>query len=311
MEPLVVVENLVKIYRDGSVGVDNVSFEAGKGITMLMGPNGSGKTTTMSIIAGALAPTRGSVGVCGYEVWGSGWEEARECIGFAPQDMPFRMRLTVMENLVWYGLLRGLGMGEAKRRGLELLEALGLLEHRGKKVQQLSGGMRKKLSIAAAMMGDPRVLILDEPTSGLDPAARRELWRIIRGLAEGRVVLASTHIAEDAEENADRVLIFHRGRIVAEGRPLDLIREHAGFARIRIRGLLRDPPPSNGEYRLLKLSDGEAWYLTRDPDTVLPRIIEVLINNNSSIELVEVKKPGLAEVYLHLTGVELGERVEE
>ncbi len=105
---LVEARRLRKVYPGGVVAVDNVDLDAGRGVTILMGPNGSGKTTTLSIIAGALKPTSGTVRVCGYDVWGSDWSKPRECIGYAPKNMPFREKLSVLENLVWYGLIRGL-----------------------------------------------------------------------------------------------------------------------------------------------------------------------------------------------------------
>jgi ABC-type multidrug transport system ATPase subunit len=102
------VRGLKKVYPNGIVAVDGVSFDAYPGVTVLMGPNGSGKTTTLSMIAGALKPTAGKVFVCGYDMWGSDWSRPRQCVGFAPQDMPFREKLSVLENLVWYGLIRGI-----------------------------------------------------------------------------------------------------------------------------------------------------------------------------------------------------------
>ncbi|MCE4624248.1 MAG: ABC transporter ATP-binding protein [Desulfurococcales archaeon] len=300
----VVVEDLVKVYRDGVEAVKGVSFSASRGITMLMGPNGSGKTTTLSMIAGSLKPTRGKVYVMGFDVWGDGWVEARKRIGFAPQDMPFRAKLTVLENLVWYGLIRGMGLGVARRRASELLREVGLYEHRRKRVEELSGGMRRRLTIAAALIGDPEVLILDEPTSGLDPGARRGFWELVERLARDKVVIASTHIAEEAEKHADKVIIFHRGRIVAEGRPDELIERHAPLARIVVKGDLRAPVEVEGA-TLLSSSPEEQAYTTRSPETVLPRLIEKLIEGGSRIESVEVRKPGLEEVYLRLTGERL------
>lgn len=306
METAVIVEGLVKIYNDGTMAVDNVSFKAGRGVTMLMGPNGSGKTTTLSITAGALTPTKGSVEVCGYNVWGDGWAKARECIGFAPQNMPFRERLTLLENLIWYGLIRGLSIRESRRRALQLLETVGLQEHYKKKIVQISGGMRRRITIAAALIGEPEVLILDEPTSGLDPSARKALWGLIKDVSRGRTIIASTHIAEDAEDNADKVLIFHKGRIVATGDPESLIRKHAPEAVIAVKGSLSRSVQVDGA-RLVKESRSELRYTTRDPDHALPLIIGGLLSTGSKVEMVEVRKPGLSEVYLELTGVELAE----
>ena len=310
MPPRIIAENLVKIYRGGLKAVDNVSFEAGDEVLVIMGPNGSGKTTTLSMIAGALKPTSGRVLVDGLDLWGRDWAEARGKIGFAPQNMPFRDRLTLVENLTWYGMIRGLSFRESKRRAKNLLETMGLGGHADKPVRALSGGQRRRLTIAAALMGDPEILILDEPTSGLDPSARKTIWDMLHEQARGKTVIVSTHIAEDAEENADRVIIFHRGRIVAEGEPEALIKRYAPNATIVVEGRLNGKPEIDGA-TLIRFSESQARYMAGDPDTVLPRLIEAFIKMGSKIESVQVRKPGLYEVFLNLTGVRLDEEVNK
>jgi ABC-type multidrug transport system ATPase subunit len=276
--PLVEARGLRKVYPDGTVAVDGVDLEAGRGVTVLMGPNGSGKTTTLMMIAGALMPGGGVVRVCGHDMWRGDWARPRSCVGFAPQNMPFREKLTVIENLTWYGMIRGLGPGEARRRGRRLLEEVGLEGVEGRKVAQLSGGMRRRLAIAAALIGDPEVVILDEPTSGLDPAARRRLWGLLGRLAKDRAVVASTHIPEEAEEHADIVYIFHRGRVAARGRPGELVERHAPLSRIVVRGARITAPREVGGARLLAASEEEASYAAHDPDRALPRLVEALLS---------------------------------
>ena len=302
---LVIADRLVKVYRNGFVAVDGVSFRAGRGITVLMGPNGSGKTTTLSMVAGALKPTRGRVLVCGHDAWGTGWYMARERVGYAPQDAPLREVLTAIENLVWRGLMRGMSLGSARRMGLSLLETVGLRDKAHTRVTRLSGGMRRRLAIAAALMGDPDVLVLDEPTSGLDPGARRELWGLLERLARDRILLASTHIAREAEEHADQVLIFHRGRIVASGDPASLIERHAPMSRIVVEGSLPDRPARVEGATPVRAGGERHEYASRAPDRVLPRLVEALAAAGR-VERVEVRRPGLEEVYLALTGELLG-----
>jgi len=152
------------------------------------------------------------------------------------------------------------------------------------------------------MIGAPEVLILDEPTSGLDPGARRRLWGLLRALARERAVVASTHIPEEAEEHADTVYIFHRGRVAASGRPGDLIARHAPLSRIVVRGALPRVPGEVDGARLLASSGEEASYAARDPDRVLPRLVEALLSAGARLQSVEVRRPGLAEVFLTLTG---------
>jgi ABC-2 type transport system ATP-binding protein len=305
-EPKLVAKELVKIYRDGTVAVSGISFEADKGINILMGPNGSGKTTTLSMIAGALKPTKGLIHVCGYNLWGSGWFKGRECIGFAPQKMPFMDRLTAVENLVWIGLMKGLSLGEANRSALQLLEEVGLTDAKNKLVTKLSGGMKRKLTIAASLLGDPEIVILDEPTSGLDPSARETLWKIMENISGNKALIISTHIPEEAEEHADKVLVFHKGKLVASGAPYDLIKTHAPESLIEVQGIFPDKLPLKG-YNIRLSSESKIIIATTDPDQDLPKLITELTRIGSKISTAKVRKPGLREVYLVLTGEALEE----
>jgi ABC-type multidrug transport system ATPase subunit len=291
---------ITKVYRDGTEAVKDVSFNAGKGITVLMGPNGSGKTTTLSIVAGALKPTQGKVTVCGYDLWGAGWYEARKCIGYAPQNMPFIDHLTARENLVWLGLMKGLSLAEARIEADSLIEQVGLWESRDKRVARLSGGMRRRLAIAASLMGSPRIIILDEPTSGLDPGARNALWNIIRDSNRDKAVLVSTHIPEEAEEHADKVIMFHKGRIVASGTPQNLIEKYAPRSVIELEGVFPEAKTGNWSYKLW--STNRVMIESHDPDRDLPRILEELITVGCKVSLARIRKPGLREVYFYLTG---------
>ncbi len=291
---------LRKIYPDGTVAVDNVSFTAGKGVTVFMGPNGSGKTTTMLIVAGALKPTSGRVFVCGFDVWGEEWAKARECIGFAPQETPFREKLSVFDNLVWYGLLKGLSFFDARSEARKLLELVGLEDKRSKKVQQLSGGMRKRLAIAAALVGNPHILLLDEPTTGLDPVARNELWSLLNSLAKDKAIIVSTHLPEEAENFAKTVYMFYRGRIIAWGSPSELISKYAPKARIVIKAERIVELFHIDGIETVGIQDDEIVFAAYDPDRVLPRIVEKAIGAGMRVKRIEVMRPGLAEVFARL-----------
>ncbi len=300
--------NLVKIYPGGITAVDNISFSVDKNtITVLMGPNGSGKTTTLNMVAGSLKPTSGEIRVCNYNVWGSSKEylKARECMGYAPQDMPFREKLSVMENLIWYGMIRGLSITTAKQQALRVLETTDILEHKNKRVTKLSGGQRRRLAISMALLGDPELLILDEPTSGLDPAAREELWVLLESLSKEKTILLSTHIAEEAERHADYVYIFYNGRIAAEGSPEALIREHARGGLIRIQA-------HDAEFKKVRLDrwrhsvkDGTIIVEVEDPNSELPEVIKNLLSQGVSIKSVEIVKPGLEQVFFAVTGARI------
>lgn len=284
-----------------------VSFRAGEGFTSIMGPNGSGKTTVLSMVAGALKPSRGSIRVCGLDVWGEESEavRARRLIGFAPQDMPFKERLTGFENLVIMGMLRGMGFLESRREARRVLELVGLAEHGDRRVVTYSGGMRRRLAIASSIIHEPEVLVLDEPSSGLDPVAREEIWSLIERVGAGRVVVYSTHISQEAEAHSGNVLIFHGGRVVAEGAPVELIRRYAPKPRvIVVHEPLSELPVIDG-LRGQAIDETTSVYEVEDASAWLPRVIEGFISLGVQVERVEVRRPGLEEVYFRVTGSRL------
>ena len=296
--------NLSKRYPNGYLAVDNISLRVEEGsITTLMGPNGSGKTTTLNMLTGSLRPSSGQISICGYNLWGDRRQAvlARMCLGYAPQDMPFRGKLSALENLIWFGLIRGLSPGKAKNRALEVLDQVELSEYAKHRVDKLSGGQRRRLAIAAALVGNPRILVLDEPTSGLDPAARERLWRLLRELSRDKTILLSTHIAEEAERHSDYVYIFHRGRIAAEGSPRALITRYARKSSIRVK--LASSPVKN---LMLKWKyyrqDRELTIIVDDPSSELPKIVETLLQQGLVLESIEVIRPGLEQVFLEVTG---------
>ncbi len=299
--------SLYKEYPGGIVAVKGISLKAGLGRTSLMGPNGSGKTTTLSMLAGALKPSRGIVRVCGYDLWGREWIEARKRLGYAPQKMPFREKLSGMENLVWYGLLRGLGLGESRRRARSLSEDLGLTGYINRSVASYSGGMRRRLSLAAALMGEPDVLILDEPTSGLDPRAREELWHLIEVSLKGLTILFSTHISVEAELHSDYVYIFNEGTIVAEGRPGDLIEKHAPKPRIIVYVRGDAEPLVVDGVRPEVVTRGVYMYPVDDPREDIRRIVDAYSLHGVVVERIETRRPGLEEVFFTVTGRRLEE----
>ncbi len=289
---------LYKEYPGGVVAVRGVDLEARPGKTALMGPNGSGKTTTLSMLAGALKPSKGEVEVCGLNLWGREWLKARRRIGFAPQNMPFRDKLSGRENLVWHGLLRGLSLGEASRRARRLGEELGMGEYLDRRVATYSGGMRRRLSIAAALMGEPEVLILDEPTSGLDPGAREELWGLIEARLRGLTIIFSTHLGEEAERHADIVYLFSRGRVAARGRPGELVERYAPKPRI-VLYLQGDVEPLEIDgMKPQVLGPGVVSYMVDDPSLGMRAAIDAYTLKGVAVEKVEVRKPSLEEVFL-------------
>ncbi len=293
---------LYKEFPGGVAAVKGVNIKASHGRTALMGPNGSGKTTTLSMLAGALRPSRGTVRVCGYDLWGDEWVEARRHVGYAPQNMPFRERLSGMDNLVWYGLLRGLGFSGSRRRARELAEELGLSEYINRSVASYSGGMRRRLSIAAALMGYPEVVILDEPTSGLDPRGREELWRLIEVSLKGLTIIFSTHISAEAELHSEYVYIFNEGTVAAEGEPGDLIERYSPRPRVIVYvGDDVEPLQVDG-VKPEVVARGIYMYPVDDPREGVRRIIDAYSLRGVAVERVETRRPSLEEVFFAVTG---------
>jgi ABC-2 type transport system ATP-binding protein len=218
------VSNLSHRYGD-RVALADVSFSVRPGeIFGLAGPNGSGKTTLFRILATALAPSAGSARVAGADL--SDAAAVRRRIGVVFQAPALDLKLTARENLVHHGWLYGLRGRLLRKRAQELLERFGLAERADERVETLSGGLRRRVELAKALLHEPQVLLLDEPSGSLDPGARRDLWDHLRAL-RGVTVLLTTHLMEEADR-CDRLGILHRGRLVALGAPAELRAEVGG-----------------------------------------------------------------------------------
>lgn len=220
---MIIIEKLIKHY--GSVvAVDNLSvcLPAGK-IHAVLGPNGAGKTTTVRILSTLTRPTSGTASIGGYDV-GTQPLEVKRQIGVVHQTLNFDPELTGEESLLVHGMLYGMSRASIRVRMKELLEFADIVDAAGRMVSTYSGGMKRRLSIARAMMHHPRVILLDEPTVGLDAHTRRRVWDLIRHLRdEGGTIVLTTHYIEEAEMIADHVVIIDRGRMIAEGSPGELI----------------------------------------------------------------------------------------
>lgn len=223
--PVVQVQSLVKRYGE-TTAVDGVSFEVQQGeIFTLLGPNGAGKTTTVEVLEGVRRPSGGRVALFGTDV--SDWQaagELRRRIGVLPQEFNAFARLSVKENLEFFA-----GMYEAPLPVGDLLELVGLKEHAGTRFSHLSGGLRQRVGVAAALVNDPDLAFLDEPTTGLDPASRRSMWNLIKGLREKKkTVILTTHYMEEAQGLSDRIGILVKGRMAALDSPAGLLGKYGG-----------------------------------------------------------------------------------
>lgn len=216
--------------------MDGISFEVAPGESFgLLGPNGAGKSTTMRMIGGTLTRTSGELSVVGLDPETSG-PEVRAHLGVVPQQDNLDEELRVRDNIIVYGRYFGLPYGWLRPKADELLRFAQLSEKAKVKVDELSGGMKRRLTIARALVNEPKVLLLDEPTTGLDPQARHVLWdRLFRLKEEGVTLIVTTHFMDEAEQLCDRLIVIDKGRIMAEGSPAELIKQYSTREVLELR----------------------------------------------------------------------------
>jgi oleandomycin transport system ATP-binding protein len=299
-------EGLVKRFG-GTTALDGVDLAVRPGTVLgLLGPNGAGKTTVVRVLATLLAPDAGRAWVGGWDVRADA-HRVRQLIGLTGQYASVDEQLTGAENLLLIARLLGQGRAAARRRAGELLEQFGLAGAGGRAVGTYSGGMRRRLDLAASLVGRPPVLFLDEPTTGLDPRARTELWELIRRLVTGgATVLLTTQYLDEADELADDIVVIDHGRVIAAGTPEEL------KSRLGARTLLVRPADGG---RLPQVRRAVTDLVGRDPSVkgrlvtapvndpaVLPALVRRL--DDAGIEIAELALRGssLNEVFLTLTG---------
>jgi lipooligosaccharide transport system ATP-binding protein len=233
--PVIRAEQLTKVYGDFTA-VNGISFEVPRGESFgLLGPNGAGKSTTMKMIASVSTRTSGVLEVLGMDPNTHG-PDIRAKLGVVPQEDNLDQELRVRENLLTYGRYFGLSHKEAAKRADALLEFAQLTDRAGSKVEPLSGGMKRRLTIARSLMNDPEMLLLDEPTTGLDPQARHILWdRLFRLKEQGTTLILTTHYMDEAEQLCDRLVVVDKGEIMAEGSPSELIRDYSSREVLEVR----------------------------------------------------------------------------
>lgn len=297
-ETVIKVENLVKRYGD-LVAVDHVSFGVSKGeIFAFLGPNGAGKTTTLEIIECLRPLTQGAVEVLGLNVVNRhDVSKIKEKIGVLPQDFSALDRLTVRENLTLFAK-----MYENPGSIDELINLLGLSDKSNARFGSLSGGLKQRVGVAAALVNNPDLVFLDEPTTGLDPEIRRTTWGVISGLKRsGKTIFLTTHYMEEAQFLADRIAIIIKGKIAAIGTPTELMERYGGGKMMVFKNL--------GEQAFAALRADFEHVQMRGTDCILPftrtseiqEALTTLSQRALSAEL-EVKSPTIEEVFLKLTG---------
>ena len=234
-EPVICAVDITKKYDD-FVAVNGISFEVARGESFgLLGPNGAGKSTTMKMIAAVSTRTSGDLTVLGLDPNIDG-PAIRSQLGVVPQEDNLDQELRVRENLITYGRFFGMSHAEVGKRADELLEFAQLSDRAKSKVEPLSGGMKRRLTIARSLMNDPQMLLLDEPTTGLDPQARHILWdRLFRLKENGTTLVLTTHYMDEAEQLSDRIVVVDKGEIMAEGSPAHLIRTYSTREVLEVR----------------------------------------------------------------------------
>ncbi len=307
----IVVKDLRKRYGEIEA-LKGVSFNVRRGeIYGLLGPNGAGKTTTIHILTTIIKPTSGYAEVAGYDVVKRP-DEVRKRIGVVFQDITLDLNLTVYENLWLHGKIYGIPGNELKKRIEEVLDLVELKEWRHKLVKYLSGGMKRRVEIARALLHDPEVLFLDEPTLGLDPNSRTKIWNYIRMLKErhNMTILLTTHYMEEAEQLCDRIAIIDKGKIIAEGSP-DELKSIIGREIIYVK-FIGTPPVSLlktvEHVREVKIIERNKLEIVVDnAPRALPEILDIFHKSGVQVEEVSYKRPTLNDVFVYLTGKELRE----
>src|SRR3989449_574254 len=304
-DSIVSVSDLSKKYR-ATVAVDGISFALSKGeVFAFLGPNGAGKTTTVEILECLRRPTGGQARVLGYDVSKrSDQSEIRKRIGVLPQDFNAIDRLTVKENIDYFG-----AMFDHQLDANQLIELVDMKDKTNAQFKTLSGGLKQRVGLAAALVNDPRVVFLDEPTTGLDPRARRDVWSVVQRLKQqGKTVFLTTHYMDEAEFLAETVSIIDHGKIIASGTPNELIDSHGGKKTLVIRDAgengLKLLPPGIAKAELRNAGD---IYVPLNNGADLTHILVSLGQTELSNKEIEVRRPTLDDVFLNLTGRRVSE----
>ena len=301
-QPVIAASGLVKRYGDFTA-VDGLSFEVAPGESFgLLGPNGAGKSTTMRMIGAVSTRTGGGLSILGLDPDRNG-PDIRSQLGVVPQADNLDTELRVRENLLVYGRYFGLPRRTVAERADELL-AFAQLEDKGDaKVDALSGGMKRRLTIARGLINDPRILLLDEPTTGLDPQARHILWdRLFRLKEQGKTLVLTTHYMDEAEQLCDRLIVVDHGRIMAEGTPAELIRRYSSREVLELRfGSDRNEEVARaleGSGDRVEVLPDRILVYTADGEAELERIVDAGLHPRTSL----VRRSSLEDVFLRLTG---------
>jgi ABC-2 type transport system ATP-binding protein len=304
----IVTSSLVKQFG-ATRALDSVDLSIPKGMVYgVLGPNGAGKTTAIRILTTLLKPTSGRASVLGHDVVAEA-DVVREKVSLTGQYASVDEDLTGHENLILVGRLVGLGWGDARRRSTELLEAFGLADAAGKQVRTFSGGMRRRIDIAASLIRSPEVLFLDEPTTGLDPRSRNQVWDLVRQIAaNGTTVLLTTQYLEEADRLAERLAVIDRGRVIAEGTSHTL-KASVGANALRFT-LVKQEQRAEAQGIVTRIvgdgpmpeTDASIFAVTVKDASVALEVLGALSRANIEFTGFSLGTPSLDDVFFALTG---------
>ena len=307
---IIEVKNITKRFNDKLV-LDNVSYEVNEGeIFGFIGPNGAGKSTLINIMTTLLIPDSGTIKICGYDILKEPIK-AKECIGYVPQDLALIEDLNAYDNLEFFGALYGLKGKVLKERIKESLKVTGLEKTKKQKVKKFSGGMKRRLNIAVAIMHHPKVLILDEPTVGVDPQSRNHIFSFIKNICKewGTTIVYTSHYMEEVEELCKRVFIMDLGKEISYGEKGDI--KSSVFSNNKV---LIETQNINAKTimelkdikGIMKVTDkNEEVSLTINSEFKLAKVLSLLEKNNIDIIKISYEEPKLEDVFLSLTGKNL------
>ena len=309
MSLILQANNLVRKFGD-LTAVDDVSFTIQEGeIFSLLGPNGAGKTTTISMLSTLLAPTSGDAQINGFSIKNDNMQ-VRKYIGIVPQEVALYDDLTALENLQYWGKLYDLKGRELDQRVEVVLEQIGLADRAKDRVKTYSGGMKRRVNIAAGLLHKPKLLFMDEPTVGIDPQSRRMILDMVKELnQQGMAILYTTHYMEEAQELSDRVGIIDHGKLIAVGTQEELTQQVGETDSIRILTDAMDDLPAisaklQGFDAITRIIVEETGLnlITNDAESSLAPIINQASQAGAHIKSIEIIEPNLETVFLHLTG---------
>ncbi len=309
MSPVIQVRDLTKFYGT-TLAVDHVSFDVNEGeIFGFLGPNGAGKTTTIRMMVGLTQPSSGTAWIAGKEILKEP-VEVKKTIGLVPETSNLYGELTSFENLVYQAELYGVPKKERKDRALQLLEEFGLKEHQEKPFQKLSRGLKRRLTIAAALVHCPKILFLDEPTTGLDVMSARGLRKLILdSKKKGLTIFLTTHYIPEAESLCDRIAIIVKGKITIMDTP-EKIRSQAKEIEIlevsldRVSEVLKDKFLSLEGVEKILIDENRIHFHTKNLNQVLSPIVKLIEEEGARIESMRTITPTLEDAFVRLTGLD-------